>query len=140
MGVTHKTDGKYSAGAAGAAAAGSSGSGGSGPSSSSWSSNSSSGSQRGKSSAEPPIQGAREDDSFRGYKSHDQSSVPRDTLGGSRFYFGLGVLLVFGFYVYYSIAQIPTQLELERDAALERQRRAQAGAGGPAQRSPFDDA
>uniref|UniRef100_A0A1Q3FXA3 DnaJ homolog l(2)tid, mitochondrial n=1 Tax=Culex tarsalis TaxID=7177 RepID=A0A1Q3FXA3_CULTA len=140
MGVTHKTDGKYSA--AGAAAGSSSGGSGPSSSSSSWSSNSSSGGQRTKAEplSEQFTQGAREEDSFRDYKSHDQSSIPRDTLGGSRFYFGLGVLLVFGWFVYYSIAQIPAQLELERDAALERQRRAQAGGGGGGGRSPFDDA
>ncbi|XP_021695025.1 protein AF-9 [Aedes aegypti] len=140
MGVTNKTDGKSSSGSGSSSTSSSSASS---ASSSSWSSNSSS---RSKAAAEEePLadkftQRPAEDD-FKDFQSHDKTGsrdYKKDQLGGSRFYFGLGVALVFAWYVYYSYQQIPHQLELERDAALERQRRtAQAQ---QTQKSPFDEA
>ncbi|XP_058460049.1 protein tumorous imaginal discs, mitochondrial-like isoform X1 [Malaya genurostris] len=139
MGVTFKTDGKSSS--SGSSSGSSTGDSSSG-SSSFWSSNSSStASSRSKTATDETISDKftqrSQDDDFKSYKAHDRSSVPRDEFG-SRFYFGLGILLVFAWVVYYSYARIPQQLELERDAALERQRRAAANI--PPQRSPFDDA
>lgn len=143
MGVTFKTDGKYSSASTASGSTSSAGGASSTSSSStSWSSNSSSRS-RSATSADEPIsdkytQGAKEDD-FKNYQSHDptESNDYKKEQLGSRFYFVLGIVLVFGWYVYYTYSQIPYQLELERDAALERQRRA---ATNTPQRSPFDDA
>ncbi|XP_053689858.1 protein tumorous imaginal discs, mitochondrial-like isoform X1 [Sabethes cyaneus] len=137
MGVTFKTDGKSSNSSCFSSTTSASSS-----SSSSWSSNSAS--SRSKTASEENIsekftQRAQEDDS-KNYRSTDRSSLRSDKQNteGARFYFGLGLILVFVWFIYYNYSQIPRQLELERDAALERQRR--AAASQPPQRSPFDDA
>ncbi|KXJ68621.1 hypothetical protein RP20_CCG002446 [Aedes albopictus] len=149
MGVTFKTDGKSSSGSGSSSSSSSSSASASASgssASSSWSSNSSSRSKASASQEKESIsdrftQRPKEDD-FKDYQSHDKTGSrdhKKDQLGGSRFYFGLGVALVFVWYVYYSYQQIPHQLELERDAALERQRRTVQTQPQP-QKSPFDEA
>ncbi|XP_055628960.1 protein tumorous imaginal discs, mitochondrial isoform X2 [Toxorhynchites rutilus septentrionalis] len=97
-----------------------------------------------KTDDEPPLsekytQGAREDE-FKAYESHDREIPDPSKDIGSRFYFFLGITLVFAWYIYYSYSQIPQQLEMERDAALERQRRAAASVPHRPEQSPFDEA
>lgn len=80
-------------------------------------------------------QGTKEFDNFQEHDVKDTRDYKKERLDG-RFYFGIGLFLVFAGFFYYLVNGEEAYIERERDKTLEAQRVQREKRG----KSPFDEA